>query len=132
MPETCETTLSASFDAAILSIIPPILFIRMLKNSLVGMLSMVCVPVFLPSPYMPLPLEAEAASMRFMPRVTALVGSVSLTNSAIVLQYSCPSGTPISEISFPIEYITTDGWLRSLRIIASVSRCHHSRKVSPP
>ena len=48
-------------------------------------------------------------SIRLTPIVTALSGSSFRARTANFLQYSCPSGIASSEISFPIEFMTTLG-----------------------
>ena len=79
-----------------------------------------------------IPLASDAivsiptASMGLIELVTRRVASSDRIRSAIARPIAAPDGRPVSGISLPMEYMITEGWLRSLLTIASTSACHQS------
>ena len=65
-----------------------------------------------------------------MPLVVSRVGSSARIRCASILLVSIPRGVAVSEISLPIEYMITEGWLWALATRASMSRSHHCSNSS--
>ena len=73
-------------------------------------------------------MAASVESMLLMAIMVGLVGSSDLNLAQMPLQMAPPKGRPVSVISLPTQYITTQGWLKSLLTMLSTSFCHSASK----